>query len=88
MRVVAKFYVRVEEKSIEAECPGWVTNGSPVWASESPLLGVKRKSISGDWTSACSQEQKSAWGTGNQGFPHPGDGMAIASVGAVREFHT
>ncbi len=24
MRVVAKFYVRVEEKSIEAECPGWV----------------------------------------------------------------
>ena len=38
--------------------PLWVNNGSPAWASECPELGVKRKSISGDWMSACSQEQK------------------------------
>jgi hypothetical protein len=29
MRGVAKFYVRVVEMSTEAECPEWVTNGSP-----------------------------------------------------------
>ncbi len=29
-------------------CPLWGKTGSPAWASECPLLGVKRKSISGD----------------------------------------
>ena len=36
----------------------WVTSGSPAWASECPLLGVKRKSNSGGWMSACSQNRK------------------------------
>ena len=38
-----------------SECPSWVTSGSPAWASECPLLGVKRTSISGDAMSAYSQ---------------------------------
>jgi hypothetical protein len=28
-------------------CPGWVKSGSPAGASECPVLGVERKSISG-----------------------------------------
>ena len=34
----------------------WVKTGSPAWASECPVLGGKRKSNSGGWRSAFSQE--------------------------------
>ncbi len=33
---------------------------SPAWASECPLLGLKRTSISGGWRSAYSQKRKFA----------------------------
>ena len=39
-----------------AGLPLWVSSGSPAWASECPVLGVERKSISGGWMSPCSQE--------------------------------
>ncbi len=42
------------------QCPSRVKRGSPAWASECPLFGVKRKSISGDWMSACSHKRKFA----------------------------
>ncbi len=41
----------------------WVKSGSPAWASECPLLGVRRKSISGDWMSACSHNRTSVEAT-------------------------
>ncbi len=37
--------------------PLWVKTGSPACASECLLLGVKQKSILGDWMSACSQKR-------------------------------
>ncbi len=43
----------------EPRLPLWVKTGSPAWASECPLLGVKQTSISGDWMSAFSQKEKS-----------------------------
>ncbi len=39
------------------ELPGWVKSGSPAWVMECPLLGVKRKSISGGWRSSFSQSR-------------------------------
>ncbi len=45
---------------MESECLLRVKNGSPAWASECPLLGVKQTSISGDWRSVHSQELTSA----------------------------
>ncbi len=44
----------------QCQCPSRVKTGSPAWASECPLLGAKRKSISGDWMSVHSQ-YRSNW---------------------------
>ena len=44
----------------EPRLPLRVKTGSPAWASECPVLGVERKSISGGWTSVCSHKQKLA----------------------------
>ncbi len=41
----------------QRQCLLRVNNGSPAWALECPVLGAKRKSISGCWTSESSQTQ-------------------------------
>ncbi len=41
----------------EPRLPLWVKSGSPAWASECPVLGVKQTSYSGGCMSPCSQER-------------------------------
>ena len=47
----------VQLASQRSQCLQRVKTGSPAWASECPLSGVKRKSISGDWMSVHSHNR-------------------------------